>query len=216
MPNATSHRLRAALAVLCLAALCFLGCAKQSSANPPTPTASPYVRLATYNAIVSEANLAAVKAVRSAADLQVLPPEITRQIFAWQERVARSSKTLAVTLSDSTVDVKSLEITNLVLDLAAPPVFDLWLKDLDTDQQRLVLSSLRALASAIGLMVREFGTREGAGLSFAPLHPARANADAWVAANEAEVRLGVPPQPGRLQDFTALWQRAYGYAGGAL
>lgn len=203
-----------ALVLVCLA-LCmpFLGCGgRNADTNAPIVATSPYVRLATYNAVIAESNLAAVKAVRSAAELQLISPELTKDIFAWQARVARTSKTLAIALSDSSVDVKSEQIVNLVLELAAPPVFDSWLTGLTGEQQRLVLSSLRALSAAIALAVREFGTRESAGAAFAPQHPRQANLDAWYRANMAEAILGVPPQPGRLVAFGRLWRAAHGFA----
>lgn len=214
MPFIHSGRLMAALAVLC-AALLYPGCAtKRVDATTPAPTATPYQRLATYNAIVAEANKAAVEAVRSAAELQMIPPALTQQIFAWQERVALTNKALAVALSNTAVDVRSAEITNLVLQLAAPPVFDTWLTAIQGDQQKLLIASLKALSAVVTAMVREFALRQGAGLYLAPLHPARANVDAWLSANDVEVALRVTPREGRFAEFAALWRREHGYVAG--
>ena len=210
------RRLTAALAVLSLFSAPS-ACRKQTGATNPTQPASPYVRLATYNAVLAEANLAAARAIRQASEYQMIPAETVRDIYAWQSRVAQSSKALAVALSDAQVDVKSAEITRLVLDLAAPPVFDRWLTGLDTPQQRLVVSSLKALAATVTLMVREFGTREAAGAAIAPRHPARANLDAWLASRDVQREMGQRITGGELVTLGRLWQRAHGYpVGGAL
>lgn len=158
------RRLTVALAVLCLL-FTSAACRKHATAGNPMQPTSPYVRLATYNAVLAEANLAATKAVRDASQQRIIPADTVRAIFAWQARVARSNKALAVALSDASVDVKSAQITNLVLDLAAPAVFDRWLTGLDGPQQQLVVSSLKALASTVTLMVREFGSRDMAWIS---------------------------------------------------
>lgn len=210
------RRLTAALAVLCLLFVS-AGCRKQASATNPTQPASPYVRLATYNAVLAEANLAAAKAVRNASQYQMIPAETVREIFAWQARVAKSSRALAVALSDAEVDLKSAQITAIVLDLTAPPVFDRWLTGLDSPQQQLVVSSLKALAATVTLMVREFGTREAAGAAMAPRHPARANLDAWLNSRDVQRELGQRSTGGELITLGRLWQRAHGYpVGGAL
>ena len=209
------RRLSAALAVLCLLFPVF-GCRKQTGTASPAQPASPYVRLATYNAVLAEANLAAAKAVRQASEYQLIPVETVREIFTWQSRIATSSKALAVALSDANVDLKSAEITDIVLDLAAPPVFDRWLEGMDSQQQRLLVSSLRALASTVTLMVREFGTRQGADAAISPRTPAQANLDAWIASRDVERETGQRITTGELVELGWLWQRAHGYPTGGL
>lgn len=211
---------------LLMLACSFVACGpRQITATPPGEvlSATPYVRLATYNAILAESNYAAAKAVRSAADIQLIPVTTAREIFAWQERVAKTNKTLAVVLSDSAVDIKSSVVTNLVLELAAPPLLDRWMADLSKPEQQLLLSSLRSLANTVALVLREFTTKQTALLQ-APepipresppgqhlqwQHPRAANPWAYAQSVEAERVLGVTPagvgQRSAAMELASLW-----------
>lgn len=206
-----------ALGLLAIA-LSFVACGpRQITASPPTqplPVASAKVRLATYNAIISEANKAAADAVDAATDAGLLQVHLSQDIIAWQKKVARVNKTLALALSDETADVKSEAITKVVVELAAPPLLNRWMGALTKPEQQLLVSAIQSLATTIAMVLREFGPKSITGELVTPMpSPCRslkdANTWAYSQAVAAERVLGIFPtgiyQRSAAMELAGLW-----------